>query len=160
MEGCATQELPESWYPLTTVVERKNLPGVPEDVVTTVTPYLYVSSLEWFEENYPDGSFYSEALRRHERQHALEQEAYIGEATGLKRAVRLADWIQEYLTNKSFRWEVEKRGYREELLYLLSLNYPVDAAYFAEMLSSDVYKGMVDYDVALEWVEAVLRGEA
>jgi hypothetical protein len=93
LAGCATQALPESWRPLTTVVERGDLPGVESGVVTTVSPYLYTSDLDWFNERYPEGSIDHEALRLHELQHALEQEAYIGGATGTKRAVRLSDWI-------------------------------------------------------------------
>lgn len=156
MAGCATQELPESWRPLTTVVERGDLPGVGDGVVTTVSPYLYTSDLDWFNERYPEGSVDHEGLRRHELQHALEQEAYVDGATGAKRALRLSDWIRKYLTNKSFRWEVEKRGYKADILY----NRRVNPEALAESLSGKTYNNMVTYEEALQWVRDVLSGRA
>lgn len=159
MGGCATQELPETWRPLKTVVERSHIDGF-ESVITTVSPYLYTEDLDWFNETYPLGSIDHEALRRHEVQHAFNQEAYVGDATGTKRLARLARWVHKYLTDKNFRWEVEKEGYKEEILYLKSQGQQINPEAYARSLSGRTYNSMVNYDTALEWVEAVLRGDA
>ena len=158
--SCSTQKLPESWFPLTTVVERGNIPGVGDGVVTTISPYLYTSDLDWFNERYPEGSIDHNSLRVHELQHALEQEAYVDGATGTIRATRLSDWIRKYLTSKSFRWEVEKRAYKVDILYKRKFGVTVNPEFLAKILSGNTYNGMISYEEALEWVRDVLNERA
>jgi hypothetical protein len=160
LEGCSTQELPESWRPLTTVVERGDLPGVGHGVVTTISPYLFTSDLDWFNERYPEGSVDHESLRGHERTHALEQEEFIGDATGARRAAKMSRWVQKYLTDKSFRWAVEQRGYKVDILYERAHGIRVIPEVYARILSGKTYNSMVSYDEALQWVRDVLGGRA
>ena len=96
----------------------------------------------------------------HERQHALEQEAYVGNATGLIRASRMASWINKYLTDKDFRWGVEKRGYKADILYERSHGIWVIPEVYARILSGKTYNSMVSYEDALKWVKDVLSGRA
>jgi hypothetical protein len=157
LSGCSSQELPIDWAPLTAVIERSELPTISNTAVTTVSPYLYVSDLEWFNKRYPEGSREYHALRVHEVEHAKEQEAYIDGATGIVRAARLSSWISKYLTNADFRWEIEQRGYKAEILYKLNYNVPFVPEHYAIILSSSVYREMVSYENALIWVWEVIR---
>lgn len=159
LAGCTSQPLPANWAPLTTVMERSDLLA-PQGVVTTVSPNLYVSDLDWFNEHYPENSLKHEALRRHECQHALEQEEYVGGATGWKRTARLVSWINKYLSDKAFRLEVEKRGYKAEILYFRSQGLMINQDHYARVLSGSTYSNMISYEEALEWVKAVLQGQA
>lgn len=158
MGGCASQKLPQNWEPLKRIVERNHIEGF-EHVLTAVSPYLYTADLDWFNETYPEGSIEHEALRKHEVQHALEQEVYVDGATGAKRLARLAKWIHLYLTDKNFRWEAEKKGYKEEILYLKSQGHYIYPDAYARILSGKTYNNMVSYEVALEWIKAVLNGD-
>jgi hypothetical protein len=160
LAGCTTQALPESWDPLTTLVERGDLPGVGDTVVTTVSPNLYVRDIDDFLERYPEGSVQHEALRRHEVEHAKEQEEFVGDATGIKRQIRMSIWLKRYLTDKKFRLEVEKRGYKAEILYERSRGVYVPPEVYALILSGKTYGNMISYEEALEWVRKVYRGQA
>ena len=160
MAGCSTHPLPEDWKPLTTIVERGDLPGVGDTVVTTVSPNLYVRDIDDFLDRYPRGSVQHESLRRHELEHAKEQEAFIGDATGIKRKIRMAQWIKKYLSDKKFRWEVEKKGYKAEILYERSRGVFTPPEVYAAILSGKTYGGMVSYAEALEWVRKVYSGQA
>lgn len=157
--GCQSQPLPENWAPLTTVVERPDFLSS-KGVVTTISPNLFTSDLDWFNEQYPEGSVRHEALRRHERQHALEQEEWVGGVTGWRRSAKLATWVKKYLADRQFRWEVEKRGYRESILHFRNNGYTINVEGYAKTLSGSSYNDMVSYEEALEWVKAVLRGGA
>ena len=160
MAGCSTNRLPESWRPLKQLVERGGLPGVGGDVVTTISPNLYVRDIDKWLEDYPEGSIQHEALRRHEVEHAKEQEAFIDGATGMKRTIKMGKWISAYLRDKDFRWAVEKRGYKAEIQYERSRGIHYPAAFYAQILSGPTYNNMVSYEEALEWVINVFNGRA
>lgn len=81
--GCNSQELSKEWAPLNEVVERNKLPGLSDTAVTTISPKLFVSDLDWFNQKFPEGSVERAALRVHEVIHALEQEEYVGDSEGL-----------------------------------------------------------------------------
>jgi hypothetical protein len=149
--------LPNDWAPLTHVIERNSLPGVGDGVATTLSPYLFVSDLDWFNEVYPEGSVKHHALRIHEVQHALEQEKYAGDATGIIRSARLASWANRYLNDPEFRWAVEQKGYGAEIRYLMSRGAPIIPEHYASVLSGSTYNGMVSYEDALQWVWDVIR---
>ena len=159
MAGCTTQDLPESWRPITTLIERGDTPGVGEGIITTISPYLYTDSIDKFNEYYPEGSISHEALRRHELEHARDQEAYIGDATGVLRKSRITSWIYQYIHSKEFRWNVEKKGYKAEILYLKRMNMRISPAAYAFILSGETYRGMVSTEDALNWVNNVLAGK-
>ena len=159
LAGCATQELPESWKPLTKLVERKDLPGVGDGVVTTISPNLYVKDIDDFWEDYPIGSVQHESLRRHELEHAKDQEEFIGDAKGIHRKARMTLWIKKYLTDKNFRWEVEKKGYKAGIQYERSMGVQINPEVYASILSGKTYNDMVSYEEALEWVRKIYSGQ-
>jgi hypothetical protein len=147
--GCTSQDLPDNWEPLTTVVERPDLPRVSKTVVTTVSPYLFVHDLDDFWEMYPEGSVQLEALRRHEVFHAKRQEEYP--------AGKIA-WLKRYLTDKDFRWNEEKLGYREGWLHLRINGYRLNVDAVAKILSGSGYNHMTTYDEAKQWIIDVFSG--
>lgn len=159
MAGCATQKLPKSWEPLDRLVERGKIPGLSDNLVTTVVPNLYVPSISEFNKKYPEGSTAHEALRRHETEHAKEQKEFMGHGDGLTKLARLANWLRRYTFEKNFRWKVEQKGYKAQILYLRGMGQPVYPEALARILSGPSYHNMVGYEEALEWVKAVLRGD-
>lgn len=142
--SCSTQELSSDWYPLTTLVERPDIGN--ERVVTTVSPYLYTSSLDWFNETYTPGSVPYEALRRHEVTHAKRQEASSSKTL----------WLQRYLTDKKFRYEEEKAGYKAGIEYYIKSGWAASPEGLAETLSGKAYGSMVSYDEALIWTKKMI----
>jgi len=148
LAGCTSQQLPDNWHPLTRVVERTNIVVSPT-VVTTVSPLLITGDLDWFNERYPVGSVAHEALRRHEVQHAIEQEEY---------PQGKAAWFYRYLRDKDFRWGVEQRGYKEAILYKRSQGQWINVEGLAATLSGNVYNNMVSFEDARKWVLDVLAG--
>lgn len=72
----------------------------------------------------------------------------------------MADWVRKYLTDKNFRWAVEKRGYKEDILYERTHGIRVIPEVYARILSGKTYNNMVSYDEALKWVRDVLSGRA
>jgi len=147
--SCATHPLESKWSPLKSVVQTGDLPFLGENTTMTISPYLYTEDLDnWLEMN-PPGSVHYEALLRHEHKHALEQENY---PAGKKA------WLFKYVNNKEFRWEAEKAGYHEEILYYLEKGYHIIPEDYATALSED-YQGMVSYEEALAWINSILKGE-
>jgi len=146
LTACTTDKLPDDWAPITTVVERRNLPNVSKYVVTTVSPYLFVNNIEQFWERYPDGSTGHEALRLHEVVHAKSQESY---PSGK------ASWFIAYATDKEFRLREEKAGYKAGITHLVKQGefpfWKIES--IARSLSGSVYMNMTTYEEAKAWVE-------
>lgn len=158
LPGCKSQDLPENWRPLTKVVERP-LNKIGGDY-TTISPYLITTNLDAFNNKNP---VELEALRRHEVTHAEEQETYIRSLDNpdssflSKRHIRMSQWLHKYVTDKDFRWGVEQRGYKAEMLYLMSRGHTLFPEVYAKILSGKTYMNMVSYEDALEWVHKVIR---
>jgi hypothetical protein len=72
----------------------------------------------------------------------------------------MSRWVQKYLTDKSFRWAVEQRGYKVDILYERAHGIRVIPEVYARILSGKTYNSMVSYDEALQWVRDVLGGRA
>ena len=147
--GCsASESLPAEWFPLERVEQIRELP-LASGRVATIYSTLYTRDLKAFDEDYPSGSLDREALLRHERVHAIHE---FQDPTLLAR----------YTLSKDVRWEEERAGYHEEILWLVKHGAVLDARDWALMLTVG-YTGldgpMVSYDVALAWVEGELAAD-
>jgi len=149
--GCSSQPMPKDWHPITTITERPGIPSVSDGTITTVSPYLIVKDIDKFWKDYPLGSARLEALRRHEVIHAKSQESYGGGKIA---------WLRRYLFEKKFRWEEEKKGWREEILHLKNTGHGLNIDAIAEALSGKGYSNMVSFAEARRWVMDVIAGRA
>lgn len=150
LTACTTVDLPDNWAPITTLVEREKLPGISDAVVTTISPYLFVTDIEKFWERFPKDGIEYEALRRHEVAHAVRQESYSGSK---------ASWLIKYSTDSYFRWQEEQKGYKEEITYLVKKGrwWPWRTEVRAKTLSGPVYMNMTTYGKAKLWIEQVVK---
>lgn len=147
--SCTTSKLPDNWAPITTLVEREGLPGVSNNIVTTVSPYLFVPDIDSFWSYYPPGGLEHEALRRHEVVHAKSQESYPGGKVA---------WLTKYSTNSEFRWEEEKKGYKESISFLVKSRrwWLWRTEEEAKSLSGPAYLHMTTYGKAKLWIEQIV----
>ena len=148
MLGCTSAPMPADWAPITTIVERPSVPTLGDTTVSTVSPYLIVKDIDEFWEAYPVGSPVLEALRRHEVIHAESQEAYD--------EGKIA-WVKRYALDRSFRWDEEKRGWKEQILHLRNTGHLLNVGAIAEILSGKGYD-MINFAEARQWVLDVLAG--
>ncbi len=150
ISGCVptSYALPPEWAPLTEIVER---PGFLLDsgATTTLGTHILVADLHAWQRRYPVGSAERDALLRHEREHAVRQQAR-----------GLGPWLRLYLNDRDFMWAEEQRGWYLELRRLQAAGRPVFPAEIALRLTRyrNLAGRMVSFPVALAWVQDVLAG--
>ena len=133
--GCGQRSVPLDpvYRPLERVVEAS---WVQEGMVTTIAPNVFVRSVsDFFSWDQP----MLHVILMHERVHAI-REIEAG-----------SHYYVDYASFPSFRWEEEKLAYAEQFRLMKRAQLPIDAHYYAEMMSTK-YARMVTYDVALAWI--------
>lgn len=91
-----------------------------------------------------------EAVLLHEQVHSVRQ---------LDHGV--TSWIAKYLTDAEFMWDEESRAWYIELRHLWARGLQVDVGGVARNLHryrTIFGEGMIDYEEATAWVQAVLDG--
>lgn len=160
LAGCSTYDLEPEWRPITTLVERAELPFASSSATTTVGSHVYTTDLnQWLLYHQPGSSEYR-AILLHEQEHARRQFSYMGLPGELAKAA----WIARYLVDAGFRWSEEQRGYYLSITTLQRAGRWSKArtASTATAMSKG-YKSfrerMVGYSEAEAWIESVLSGQ-
>lgn len=144
LTGCSagSLRLDKRWLPLTHIVER-NLPFIPDNVVTTIGTTAYISNLDEFLENNQPGSPRFESLMLHEQIHSIRQLNY-----------GIIIWIINYMIYPSFRWEEERLGWEADIRFTKRHGIAKKDEQYALILS-EFYGNMITYDRALKWVRSI-----
>jgi hypothetical protein len=148
--GCSTTEynVESDYRPLKQIRERPEFLA-PDTTITTVGDTIYVANLKnWLADNEPGSLVYRSKLK-HEQVHSIRQSDK-----------GLAEWLAKYMTDTSFMWAEEQRGWYEEIMTIRTAGLNVNPAEIAVILKG--YKNlvgkMVSFDDALVWVQAVISG--
>lgn len=148
LAGCtgASHEVHEEFLPLKRVTES---PLRSSGYITTVGETAYVNDLDAWLEGHPVNSVRYRASLKHESVHSKRQ-----------LDAGLATWLNQYLTDRAFMWEEEKRGWYVELLTLRSGGLPINTNGVADVLAgySNLSGKMVSREEALAWVNDVMAG--
>jgi hypothetical protein len=148
LAGCtgASHAAPEEFRPLKQVTENSLRSG---GYITTIGETAYVNDLDSWLERHPVNSVSYRAKLGHESVHSKRQID-----------AGLAAWLNQYLTDRAFMWEEEKRGWYVELLALRSGGLPINTNGVADVLAgySNLSGKMVSREEALAWVNDVLAG--
>tara|TARA_R100001244_G_scaffold25113_4_gene25612 strand:+ start:69466 stop:69975 length:510 start_codon:yes stop_codon:yes gene_type:complete len=150
--GCTnakSYELDDEWLPLKEIKQRSKMAAlvVPsKSNITTVSPYCYVTDLDYYLKLKPPGSVKFRSIMTHERIHAQRQEK-----TGV------FSWVGQYMTDAKFALAEEKIGYYHQM--------KLDGSLRPENVASALSKykiftgGIVSYEDALTWARLVRSGQ-